>query len=232
MTANADSDDEERRKIRALTEEPAAEFIVTVTQLGTDEGFSRACSGNIVVGRGDDVDIQLAHPAVSRHHAEISLNRDLEFVVRDLGSRNGTIVNDERLEGPEAVIGTDLRVEVGPYVLALALPATYSETIEFSAQRRGRRVRLSAGTHALEIDGKPVTKRLAGLEFRLFELLVAAAPNLVPNADIGEALWGKGQWDSYMLHNLVRRVRKKLEDAGYRGDEIIASVPGVGYRLT
>lgn len=207
------------------------EFVVTVSQAGSTERFMRTCTGTVVLGRGDDVDIQLAHPAISRRHAEISLNDAGLFTVRDLGSRNGTSVNGEKIAPGATVTGSDLGVELGPYLLRLSLPATYSETIDFSGMQKDRRVVLSKGTHALEIDGKPALTKLAGLEFHLFELLAAASPNLVPNADIGEALWGEGQWDSYMLHNLVRRVRRKLEDAGYDGDEIIASVPGVGYRL-
>jgi DNA-binding response OmpR family regulator len=57
-------------------------------------------------------------------------------------------------------------------------------------------------------------------------------PNLVTNTALGDRLWGKGQWDTYMLHNLVRRVRRKLEEANLNGDELILTVPGVGYRLT
>jgi hypothetical protein len=35
-----------------------------------------------------------------------------------------------------------------------------------------------------------------------------------------------------MLHNLVRRVRRKLEQRGLPADDLIVSVPGSGYRVT
>jgi hypothetical protein len=52
-----------------------------------------------VVGRGNDVGIALEDPTVGRHHARVF--RDKSGVwLEDLGSRNGTFVNGQRLEGP------------------------------------------------------------------------------------------------------------------------------------
>jgi hypothetical protein len=50
-----------------------------------------------VLGRGDQVDLQLLDPRVSRRHAEI--NRfGAEYRIQDLGSRNGTRLNGQRVE--------------------------------------------------------------------------------------------------------------------------------------
>src|SRR5262249_4384311 len=45
-----------------------------------------------VLGRGAGVDVDLAHPTISRHHAEIGWD-DAGFSIVDLGSRSGTLVN-------------------------------------------------------------------------------------------------------------------------------------------
>src|SRR4051812_14674383 len=140
------------------------EFVITVGQSGNSERFTRSCHGRVVLGRGDDVDVQLAHPAISRRHAEIDVDDETgAFTITDLGSRNGTSVNGERISGAKQVSGGDIRVELGPYTLVLSLPATFSETIDFSAWRKGRQVVLASGTHSLEIDGKEALARLAGL---------------------------------------------------------------------
>jgi pSer/pThr/pTyr-binding forkhead associated (FHA) protein len=227
------------RKIAAVlngstSEDGLAEFVVVVTLPGTPERFTRTCSGTIVIGRGDNVDLQLSHPLVSRRHAELTLLDDGRFEVRDLGSRNGTFVNDERLGGATATTEGEARVQVGPYLLVASPPATtISETLAFDAPRASRtRTSLDKGSHALSVDGNVAIEKLTGLEFALVDALAGSAPRLVPNAAIGDRLWGKGQWDAYMLHNLVRRVRKKLEDAGLNSEELIVTVPGVGYRLT
>jgi EAL domain-containing protein (putative c-di-GMP-specific phosphodiesterase class I) len=48
------------------------------------------------VGRLPDLDLPLASESVSKEHAELFL-RDSSLYVRDLGSKNGTLVNNERV---------------------------------------------------------------------------------------------------------------------------------------
>jgi two-component system, cell cycle response regulator len=47
-----------------------------------------------VIGRGEDSDISVYHPSVSRQHARIE-SADECFRVTDLGSTNGTFINDQ-----------------------------------------------------------------------------------------------------------------------------------------
>lgn len=55
-----------------------------------------------VVGRAADTDIPIPDTSVSRRHLRV-FKRDGEWRVTDLGSGNGTLLNDERVEG-EAVL--------------------------------------------------------------------------------------------------------------------------------
>ena len=57
---------------------------------------------SIVVGRGEDTDILIDNPSMSRRHAEFRQEGD-GWLVEDLGSSNGTFIGGERLEGPRAV---------------------------------------------------------------------------------------------------------------------------------
>jgi hypothetical protein len=50
----------------------------------------------LVIGRHPDCDIVLAGPAVSRRHARLTF-RDGAWILQDLHSTNGTIVNNERI---------------------------------------------------------------------------------------------------------------------------------------
>jgi DNA-binding response OmpR family regulator len=84
--------------------------------------------------------------------------------------------------------------------------------------------------HVLSVDGKPAVEGITGLEYKLVDVLVEAGGRLVANQTIGDTVWGAGLWDTYMLHNLVRRVRRKLELQGLPADDLIVSVPGSGYR--
>jgi FHA domain/Domain of unknown function (DUF1707) len=67
--------------------------------------------GTVTLGRSRDCDCVLAEPSVSRRHAE--LRRDgARWLLRDVGSRNGTRVNGVRLLD-EAEVGPGDRVSFG-----------------------------------------------------------------------------------------------------------------------
>lgn len=65
-------------------------------------------------GRSSDSDIFLDDVTVSRKHAEF-LRRDGQFVVRDVGSLNGTYVQRDRID--EAVLRAGDEVQIGKYRL-------------------------------------------------------------------------------------------------------------------
>jgi predicted component of type VI protein secretion system len=53
-----------------------------------------------LIGRADDCDVRLIDKSVSRHHCAIAVDIAARAIrVRDMESRNGTFVNDERLPG-------------------------------------------------------------------------------------------------------------------------------------
>ena len=66
---------------------------------GADAGRRAALSSPLTVGRGRDVDLDLADELISRRHARISRS-GTGAVVEDLGSRNGTFVNGNEIHGP------------------------------------------------------------------------------------------------------------------------------------
>ena len=73
-----------------------------------------------VVGRGSDVDVQLADTGVSRRHGELLLQSNGHHVYRDLGSTNGSKVNGRKVHEAPLVDGD--RIEVGRSVLVYRHP--------------------------------------------------------------------------------------------------------------
>lgn len=59
------------------------------------------------IGRSSDCEVALDVAAVSRRHAEV-IRRGKEFVVEDLGSRNGTYINGQRIAGATPLNDGDL----------------------------------------------------------------------------------------------------------------------------
>jgi Mg-chelatase subunit ChlD len=64
----------------------------------------------VSLGRGEDNDIVIPHPSVSRAHARL-MRRDGAFVLTDLNSTNGSYVNDHQVEGSAIVTnGSEVRL--------------------------------------------------------------------------------------------------------------------------
>jgi pSer/pThr/pTyr-binding forkhead associated (FHA) protein len=64
-----------------------------------------------VIGRSSGCDLTISSEAASRRHAEVRFDRG-HFVVRDLGSTNGTYLNGVRLEEAQRLEPGD-RIEIG-----------------------------------------------------------------------------------------------------------------------
>lgn len=65
-----------------------------------------------IIGRDEGCHLRPASPAVSKRHCAVFI-RNGEVFVRDLGSTNGTLVNDEPVVGDKRVTDGD-RLKVGP----------------------------------------------------------------------------------------------------------------------
>src|SRR3990172_2619826 len=74
--------------------------------------------GKTTVGRKLDNDIVIADESASRLHAEIYCQADIAVIV-NMGSRNGTFVNRERLTQPHALRPED-QIRIGQHVVSIA----------------------------------------------------------------------------------------------------------------
>ncbi len=73
--------------------------------------------GRFLIGRGDDCQLALNDPLVSRAHAAVSLQGD-KVVLEDLGSRNGVRVNGQRIDRSYDLAHGD-RIGIGNQELVL-----------------------------------------------------------------------------------------------------------------
>lgn len=72
------------------------------------EWARRIPPGRHIVGRDADAHVRVAHRSVSRKHAEIVYD-EKQLTLRDLGSRNGTFVGDNRIVMSAFTAGDTLR---------------------------------------------------------------------------------------------------------------------------
>jgi hypothetical protein len=74
-------------------------------------GMEYEVGDGAVMGRGDQAEIRLEDPFASSRHARLTRQGSM-IVIEDLGSTNGTYLNEELLSGPQPLHAGD-RVRIG-----------------------------------------------------------------------------------------------------------------------
>ena len=135
------------RRRRAGRDTPGSSTLVApLSEPGTQELFLYAehgpgtgqllpiRQGALILGRSSSCDLRLPHASISRRHARLT-RRGERLLLEDLGSQNGTFVDDERVASPcELQVGQ--RIHIGPAVLRLRVPGANHNT--HAARRRQR----------------------------------------------------------------------------------------------
>lgn len=80
----------------------------------------------IRIGRRPDNEISISDPSVSRYHCEIVLRRGALWVA-DLGSANGILVNDQRVEESEVSDGDEITVGLARFRLSVGDDSTKTD---------------------------------------------------------------------------------------------------------
>ena len=106
------------------------------------------------IGRADDNDIVLDDPRLSRYHATVT-QEDAGYILTDLGSTNGTFLNEKRINQPRALREGD-RVRVGQVSLVLRrLPAAVEAQAAASDSPPTVMAPVVAGSAAPPVSGEP-----------------------------------------------------------------------------
>jgi hypothetical protein len=179
------------------------------------------------IGRWSDNDIVIADRWISRHHARI-VRQGLRYTIEDLGSKNGTFVNGQRLTGPQELEDGD-RIQVAP-----KYEFTFVDT-EATAPVRpmGPRLRLDAAQRRVWVTGLEILPPLSPAQFAFLELLSREPDRVLNRDEIIAAVWpdsvALGVSDE-AIDSLVRRLRKRLAEVDPAHNYILA-VRGHGFRL-
>lgn len=84
---------------------------------GTNKSF-RLPSAVTVIGRRQESDLCIPLMVVSRRHCELNLEKG-RLKLRDLGSRNGTYINGQRVDQAEVNPGD--KIQIGPITFAVQI---------------------------------------------------------------------------------------------------------------
>ena len=174
------------------------------------------------LGRALSNDIVITSKRVSREHVRVR-REGWRRILEDLGSTNGTFLNDERLLSPTSLQDGD-RIKVGDVVLVFHDPdVTYRDTPLPELE-----VDVAAGV--VRVDRQVV--ELSPKEFLLLAHLYERAGEVCSKDEIGRAVWPEyvGEVYDYQIENLIRRLRTKIEpDAA--DPQVLLTVRGMGYKL-
>jgi len=170
---------------------------------GRERGTCLTVKAGLLIGRAaPDEDGRLGgDPEISRAHARVSRGVNGELTIEDLGSANGTFVNDERIEAPRTLDLGDV-VRVGKTILQV--------TDRFGGA--AETLRPSAGAAVVESPSVPAEADeelvvLAGMD-------AGRRLTLKDELVIGRAVSGEGMLGDD--HELSRRHARVVRDAGGR----------------
>ena len=104
-------------------------------------------TNRFTVGRSIDDDLCIDDPSMSRHHALIEMV-DGAILVSDCGSRNGTFVNDSKIEAPTVLRDGD--------VISVGSIATITVMVPDSSRLRSRASPVAAGKRQADNLGPPL----------------------------------------------------------------------------
>lgn len=108
-------------------DEPAAKEVTTWQLNALTEALgdlTLTVSDSLTIGRGSDNDVVLGSKQVSRNHAVLNVLNG-ELYIKDLGSSNGTFINDERIEADKSKhITVDDKVGFASFNFQVNIPLT------------------------------------------------------------------------------------------------------------
>ncbi|MBN1992697.1 MAG: winged helix-turn-helix domain-containing protein [Anaerolineae bacterium] len=178
----------------------------------------------ITIGRAVENDIVITSKRVSREHARVR-REGWKAILEDMGSTNGTFLNDERLLAPTELHDKD-RIKIGDVTLVFHDPDITTRDTPFPELE----INVAAGI--VRVDRHAVS--LAPKEFALLAYLYRHNGEVCSKDDIGSAVWPEYQAEEgvydYQIENLVRRLRAKLEP-DTTNPQLLLTIRGLGYKL-
>jgi DNA-binding NtrC family response regulator len=198
------------------------------------DSFPLPARGEVVVGRGEESDLRIDHPSISRKHALVTADGAV-IRIKDLGSANGTRLGDRALEPGESVeVAPGEVVDLGSVMLILQrgysgrrlrrlLPHGYFEArVEEECERSARTAApFAVARLRAEGDGAP-----SAIEQALAEVL--------RGSDVA-GLYGPGEYEVLLpelgadqVLELLARIEGLAADRGTRVASASALYPRDG----
>jgi hypothetical protein len=212
-----------------------AETPVLFGQGGPLQGGRWPLTGEtLLIGRGAECDVVVPDRQVSRHHARVWRLAEGEYQLEDLGSKNGTYLNGIALHEPRKLIDGDvIQVALAAKLLYVGSEATMPLSLEGEPRTGQGRVYVDRQAHRIWVAGRELDPPLSPPQYRLLELLLTRAGEVVSREEIVASVWEGSESEGISeqaIDALVRRLRDRLAEAD-PGHPYLMTVRGHGFRL-
>jgi predicted component of type VI protein secretion system len=184
---------------------------------------------SLIIGRDETCDLVIQDRQVSRQHASISLEDD-GYMIRDLGSKNGTFVNGQGVEGPHLLRdGDEIQIAYCCKLAFVGAEATAPVILEGQAQG----LRMDLESKRIWVAGKELSPPLSLAQYRLLELLYQEPGCVYSRDEVVEAVWPEDDREGISeqaIDALARRLRERLAELD-PSTPYVLTVRGHGFRL-
>lgn len=216
--------------------EHTEETPLLVAEIGPLDGERYTVVDNLVIGRdpGCDIVVITTDKQVSRKHARI-WRSDNGFSIEDLGSKNGTHVNGDKINAETILHDGDIvQIALAQKFTFLSSDATVPLRVDSpdSVARPGPLLKLDKRARRVWITDNELVPPLSVAQFAMLDLLYQKTDKVISREELVGVIWGEEQ--AYEVSNqaldaLVRRLRDRL--AEYSDYQLIVTVRGHGLRL-
>jgi hypothetical protein len=181
------------------------------------------------LGRAEDCDIVISDRQVSRYHARIE--RDASgYLLRDLGSKNGTYVNDELLRGQPYRLQDGDEIELATVIQLGFVSGEATLPLTGDLGQPGG-LQLDEAARQVYLGRQILDPPLSPPQFRLLSILVEADGDVVTRERVIDEVWPEavGGVTDQAVDALIYRLRERLAELDPDHNYVV-TVRGHGFR--
>ena len=185
--------------------------------------------GSFTMGRADDCDVVIPDRQISRYHARIE--RDVGgYLLRDLGSKNGTYVNGELLRGQPYRLQDGDEIELATVIQLGFVSGEATLPLTGDLGRPGG-LQLDQAARQVYLGRQILDPPLSPPQFRLLSLLVEADGDVVTRERVIDEVWPEalGGVTDQAVDALIYRLRERLAELD-PDHTYVVTVRGHGFR--
>ncbi len=184
----------------------------------------------VIIGRSPDCAITVPMRWVSRQHARLYYQAK-QFVLEDIGSKNGVFINGQRLFKPQPLSDGDV-IQLVPGLEFIYVDR--ESTAPLPGQDKGRQgIYLDDTERQVYINGKLLAPPLSQRQYQLLAMLSEHSHRVYSRDEIIEVIWAgesaEGVTDD-AIDALIRRTRQRLAELEPT-HEFIVTMRGYGFKL-